>query len=96
MENSELSRELSGLINDFVTRPSIANRRNFPLSPCAKIVVDSILSFEWTHSEFTNKFSLPSEYALRCDGRDVQSTLSKILDVNMKRHSDRSKAAITG
>ena len=94
IENSELSRELSGLINDFVTRPSIVNRRSFPLSRCAKIVADSILSFEWTHSEFATKFSSSSEYALGCDGRDVQSSLAKILDVNMKRHSDRSQAAI--
>ena len=97
MENSELSRELSEIINDFLTRPNIVSRRFFPLSRCARIIADSILSLEWTHSEFAARFPSPSnENDLRHGGRRdaVHSTLSKMFDVSMKRHSDKSKAAI--
>jgi hypothetical protein len=95
-ENLELSREFSGIINDFLTRPNILSRRYFPLSRCAKIIADSILSLEWTHSEFAARFSSSkNDYNLRHGGGDaVHSTLSKMFDVSMKRHSDKSKAAI--
>jgi hypothetical protein len=92
-ENSEISRELSEVINNFISRPSLADRRKFPFSRLAKIVVlDSILSFEWTHCEAAAKFSSDA-YDNDGDG-NVWSTPSKLFDVNLKRHGDKSKAAI--
>ncbi len=87
VENTQFSRELSILNNDFVSSSSLADRRKFPESRLAKIVVDSILLFEWTHSEIA-KFS-------SFDAGGAWSTLSELLNVkNMKRCRDKSKAAI--
>jgi hypothetical protein len=53
MENAELSRQFSNVLSEFLNRPSISSRRKFPLRRCEKIIVQSILSFEWIHSEVT-------------------------------------------
>ena len=45
-ENYKLSHELAIMIQDFVTSSSLSDRRKFPTSRLAKIVIDSILSFE--------------------------------------------------
>ncbi|KAI2511868.1 hypothetical protein MHU86_2600 [Fragilaria crotonensis] len=88
VENTKFSRELSILINDFVTSSCFADKRRFPISRLAKIVVDSILSFQWTHSEV-------AKFSSHCNAADAWSTLSELLNVrNMKRCRDKSKAAI--
>lgn len=51
IENAELSQKLSILIEDFTTRAELADRRKFPECRLAKIIVDSVTSFKWTHSE---------------------------------------------
>lgn len=88
IENTQFSRELSMLIDDFVNRSSFADKRKFPESRLAKIVVDSILSFEWTYSEI-------EKISSHCNAGDAWSALSKLLNVkDMKRCCDKSKAAI--
>lgn len=79
VENTKFSRELSILINDFVTSSCFAVKRRFPISCLAKIVVDSILSFQWTHSEV-------AKFSSHCNAADAWSTLSELLNVlrNMK------------
>ena len=89
VENAELSRELAMLINDFVTSSRFVDGRKFPNSRLGRIVLESILSFEWTHS----KISKRSPYSSSCD-RDAWSAFSALLNVNMKRCRNKSKAAI--
>lgn len=50
-ENSKLSQKFSILISDFMTTTDVADRRKFPECRLAKIIVDSVTGFEWTHSE---------------------------------------------
>ena len=58
------------------------------------IVVDSILSFEWTHLEFA-KFSSRRQATHNANSDAVTVALTPLLNVvAMKRHSDKSKAAL--
>ena len=93
VENAKIARELSAMIDGFVTSPGLADRRKFPTRRLAKIIVDSILSFEWMHSEVVKVSSRQDPYA---DGRDadVWANLSRLLDVNLTRRGDKGKAAI--
>jgi hypothetical protein len=94
MENAELSRQFSKVLSEFLNRPIISSRRKFPLRRCAKIIVQSILSFEWIHSEVTAAGS----YLLLSSGSSghipVQSTVYKMFDDVGSRHSDQGKAQI--
>ena len=89
-ENAKLASELSVLINDFVTSSRFADGRKFPTSRLGRIIFESILSFEWTHSEISK---LSPYYSSSCDG-DAYSTLSALLNVNLKRCRNKCKAAI--
>lgn len=96
LENEEVSRRLALIKDDFVTSTNFDDRRKFPTSRIAKIVVDSILSFEWMHSEFA-KYS--SRQAAACVGESAETKVSVMLTpllnvVTMKRHSDKSKAVL--
>jgi hypothetical protein len=94
VENDELSGKLARTINDFVKR-SLSNRSKFPTSRIARILIESVLSFEWTHSEFAR---VSSKQATMRNGivRDAFGVaLTPLLNVvAMKRHSHRSKAAL--
>jgi hypothetical protein len=50
VKNDELSKKLAPTVNNFVKR-SLSNRSKFPTSQIARILIESVLSFEWTHSE---------------------------------------------
>jgi hypothetical protein len=92
-ENEELSQQLALIINDFVVR-SLSNRSKFPTSRIARIVIQSVLSFEWTHSEFAR---VASKQAIHNGTvRDVfGAALTPLLNVmSMKRHSHKSKASL--
>jgi ferredoxin-thioredoxin reductase catalytic subunit len=92
-ENDELSKNLALLIDGFVKSPCFEDRRKFPTSRIAKIVVDSILSFEWTHLEFAKFSSRQATHDANSDA--VSVALTPLLNVvAMKRHSDKSKAAL--
>ena len=52
VENERLSQEFVNIINTFMEH-SLNNRSKFPTKRIAKILIDGILSFEWTHSELT-------------------------------------------
>jgi hypothetical protein len=91
VENTELARELSTLIQGFITRSRLSDRRKFPRSRLAKILVESILSFEWTHSEFA-KLSPASHFA-DCDDALLLSSLSAMLNIKRCRQN-KHKAAI--
>lgn len=51
IKNAELSHKLSILIEEFTTRAELADRRKFPERRLAKIIVESVTSFKWTHLE---------------------------------------------
>ena len=92
IENAKFSHELSILIHDFITSSSLADRRKFPTSRLAKIVIDGILSFEWTHLELANFSS-----TMRATGGQSDTLvllLSTFLNVKMKRYGHKSKAAL--
>jgi hypothetical protein len=79
---------LSTLINDFVTRSYFADRQKFLISRLAKIVVDSILSFQLTHAG-------EATFSLYCDGAIRWTLLSELLNVkNVQQCCDKNKAAI--
>jgi hypothetical protein len=42
------SRKLSAIIHRFVLQPDLADRRKFPTARLGKIVVNSVLSIDWT------------------------------------------------
>jgi hypothetical protein len=86
VENTKFSSELSILINDFVTSSCFADRQKFPSTRLAKIVIGSILSFEWTYSEVAN-LSLNSSKS-----SNALSTLSALLTIK-RCHGNKNKAA---
>jgi hypothetical protein len=91
-ENTKLSRQLSFLIHNFVTSSELANRSKFPTRRLAKIVVDSILSFEWTHSEVAKFVSRQTTHG-DGDKHSIPSMLSTFLNVELQRFGDKGKAA---
>ncbi len=86
VENSELAGELSILISGFISSSRLSDRRKYPRSRLAKIVVDSILSFEWTHSEVAKQ-------SLHSPDSDALSKLSALLNMAGCR-KNKQKAAI--
>jgi hypothetical protein len=51
IENEEFSRRLARIIDRFVKSSLFDNRRQFPLRQIAKIVLESVVSFEWMHAK---------------------------------------------
>ena len=94
VENERLSQEFVSIINTFMER-SLNKRSKFPTKRIAKILIDGILSFEWTHLEFTrvaSKRAMSSSDVVR-DAFRVE--LAPLLNVAaMKRRSIKSKAAL--
>ncbi len=94
VENDRLSKKLALAINNFVKR-SLSNRSKFPTSRIARILIESVLSFEWTHSEFA-RVSLKDQAMRSGVASDTfGAALTPLLNVvAMKRHSHKSKAAL--
>ena len=95
-ENAEASHKLSILIQDFISKGDLANRRNFPEPRLGKIVVDSVASFEWTHCEMWN-FAKQGQRRQRTANDDT--LMSALLAVmNRKRNGpdrgDKTKAVL--
>ena len=107
-ENAHISRELFDVINNFVTHsPLTSNKKRFKKRRLARIIVDSVLLFSWTHSciqesasDLNNMLS-PSTPAARSltsnstnlKGRVLQSLLT-LLNKNLPWHGNKSKASI--
>lgn len=93
-EDDELSQEFAIIIDNFV-KCSLNNRSKFPTNRIARILIEGILSFEWTHSEFSRISS--KRATMRNDVvRDTfGEALAPLLNVAaMRRHSHKSKAAL--
>ena len=73
-KNALLIHNFLILIGDFILRADLANRRNFPESLLAKIIVDGVSAFEGTHSEvlrFARQHQRKSSAASNNDCDDV-------------------------
>ena len=58
-ENDIFSQDLSNLIHNVLTNSDlIANRRSFPTRRLAKNIMDSIITFGWTHSQIIETASM--------------------------------------
>jgi hypothetical protein len=105
-ENAKLTQTFSILIGDFVSRADIADRRRFPECRLAKIIIDSVTAFEWTHSEvlrFASQLNSNSRMrdASRTDDEcnSARELAAELLAVLRKRkqgrhRGDKSKAAL--
>ena len=104
-ENAEFLLKLSSLIEDFTTRAELSDRRKFPECCLAKIIVDSVSAFDWTHSELS-RFAIQQQRRTStgrpttADGSSTTAQLtSELLAVmNRKRQGrhrgDKSKATL--
>jgi hypothetical protein len=108
-ENAEVSRVLSDLINNFVANSDLtADKNRFKKPRLAKIMVDSILSFGWTHRQIQetalmlNMSSPTTTTTADDDGqhasqeRDtmLRESLSTLLNNKLRYYRKKSKAAI--
>jgi hypothetical protein len=102
-ENAQLTHNFSIIIGDFISRGDLANRRNFPESRLAKIIVDCVTAFEWTNSEvlrFARQHQRRSIITTNGECYDTtQQLTSELLAIlNRKRQGrhrgDKSKAAL--
>ena len=98
-----MSRVLSDLISNFVTTSDlIANKRRFKNSRLAKIIVDSILTFEWTHNQVQESalklnnliVSSTMDGHESCKGDLLLESLSTIVNKKLQYHGNKSKATI--
>jgi hypothetical protein len=87
VESSMISSDLSNLITDFLSRSHFSDRRKFPKTRLAKIVVNSILSFEWMHAQVAKLSSFLK------GNKDCLSQLSEMLYIKQCRQN-KHKAAI--
>ena len=102
-KNAELSDNLSILIGNFITKGELADRRKFPESRLAKILVDSVAAFEWTHCEIS-KFAIKQQRKVADSttgfSETVQLTSELLAVLGRKRkqggrhRGDRSKALL--
>ena len=102
-ENADHSQKLSSIIKDFTTRAELADRRKFPECRLAKIIIDSVTTFEWTHSEVT-RFAIRQQHTRTSIGKQTavddsstsQLTSELLAVLNRKRkgrhRGDKSKA----
>jgi hypothetical protein len=106
VEDTEVSQILSGIIlRFFMTSELTANKRRFPDCRLARIVVDSVLAFEWIRCELANKTSsinaklnrasmLVNETAENQRASFDISSLSAFLNCKLRRCTDKRKAAV--
>jgi hypothetical protein len=88
-ENTELACKLSEIITVVLTTtPRLSDKRKFPKSWLTKIVIESLLSFEWAHSEIVRKVS-----SRHSPHNDVLLELSALLNMKRCRHN-KYKAAV--
>ena len=94
-ENAEASHKLSILIQDFISKGDLANRRNFPEPRLGKIIIDSVASFEWTHSEM---WSFAKQQRRQRTANDDTLTSALLAVINRKRNGpdrgDKTKAVL--
>jgi hypothetical protein len=93
-ENAELSAQLSSMIKKFLSSSKgLQDKQKFPTRRLAKIVLDSIVAFEWTHSEI---FEFASRQSALGNGDEASfvSNLATLLNLKFQRRRDKSKAAI--
>ena len=109
-ENAHISQVLSDLIYNFVTHsPLTANKKRFKRSRLARIIVDSVILFPWTHTRIQESASTINKnmlaptalVALTADSADLTSqnnrllqSLSTLLNKNLRCHGNNSKASI--
>ena len=86
-ENTDITSKLSNLITDFLSSSHLSDRRKFPKTRLATIVMDSVMSFEWMHAEVA-KLSTSLK-----DSEDCLLQLSAMLYVKRCRQN-KNKAAI--
>jgi hypothetical protein len=97
VENEELSQELALIIDNFVKCGSLRNKSKFPRSRIAKIVITSVFSFQWTHTEFARASSkLLAMQTGTVNDTTFGESLKPLANVvaRMKRHSNKGKAAL--
>ena len=104
-EDTEVSQILSGIIlRFFMTSEVTANKRRFPDCRLARIVVDSVLAFEWIRCELANTTSsvtaklnramLVNETAEFQRASFDVSSLSAFMNRKLRRCTDKRKAAV--
>lgn len=95
-ENASFSREVAVCIESFVTSSALADKRRFPSSRLAKILVDSILSFEGTDSELAKLYSRQAGEQGSDDGDPLSTRIASAVLNATKKHcrTDKSRAAL--
>jgi hypothetical protein len=71
------------------------DKRKFPWRRLGKIIVDSFMAFQWTHSALED-FATRTQSANGNDGNNdsFASMLTEFMNENLKRRGNRSKAAL--
>jgi hypothetical protein len=102
-ENAQISQELSNLIDNFVMNSTAtADKKRFRRSRLAAIIVDSVISFPWTHRCIQERASaleknspalLTAATTTNQNDRLLQS-LSILLTKNFPWRGNKSKASI--
>lgn len=102
-ENAQISQELSNLIDNFVMNSTAtADKNRFRRSRLAAIIVDSVISFPWTHRCIQERASaleknspalLTTATSTNQNDRLLQS-LSILLNKNLPWRGNKSKASI--
>jgi hypothetical protein len=86
VENAEISSELGNVITEWLAESRFSDRRKFPKSRLARIVMDTVLSFEWMDGEV-------AKLSLYDDDDDCLSQLSAMLNIKRCRQN-KQKAAV--
>lgn len=102
-ENAQVSEVLSNLIHSFLTNSDLtADKRRFPTRRLAKIIMDSVLSFQWAHNQVAVS-ALTLDCSMIEDGSDGRrryddqlfaSSLLTFVNEKLRNFGNKTKAAI--